>query len=199
MAEDDKIDIPGDFPGEADDPGDAVISGDPDIIAEKKKNLLTHLKLERYKDIANSWSSILQKFRAEAISLMSGLGTVVMTWFQIRKMVVRGRSEVRALGNAEGRLAGRAAERAERRADRLESSAGTATSGAAKRARAVATAMETPPPPGGELMPPPQAEMSFMLDPMNYLTVGLPIIFIWSSVVAWFKRRHRTTDTQGGK
>lgn len=197
MAEDDKIEIPQDFPGDAPDPS---ISDDPEVIAEKKKNLLMHLKLERYKDIAKSWGSILQTFRAEAISLMSGLGTGVMSWFQIRKMVVKGRAEVRAEGKAEGRIAGRAAERAERKADRMESAAGgSVTVGAARKARAVATAMDAPPPPGGELMPPPGSDLSFMLDPMNYLTVGLPIIFIWSSLVAWFKRRHRAADTQGGK
>ena len=168
------------------------ISQDPEVLAEEKKNRIWHLKLERYKEMAGAVGVILQAFKSEAMSLISGVGTLVVGWFQIRKMVVKGRAEVRAEGRAqgtlEGRVAGRAAERADRKADRIEMAPH----------KAPVTAMPPPPPPGGELAPPPDTTViggtPFMLDPMNYITVGLPVIFVWSTVFTWMKRRRKQLE-----
>ena len=59
-------------------PQDPAIANDPEVLAEAKKTRIWHLRLERYKDIAKAVGIILQTFRAEAISLMSGLGTLVV-------------------------------------------------------------------------------------------------------------------------
>jgi hypothetical protein len=188
-----------------------VIERDPEVLAEVKKNRLLQLKLERWKETAGAVGVVLQTFKAEAMSLTSGVGTLVVGWFQIRKWVAKGRAEVkaegRAQGTAEGRVAGRAAERAERRADRAEAAGQGYGSGqgqvAEGRARKPASAPEPPPPPGGEMMAMPSTSTNldptpFMLDPMNYVTVGLPVIFIWSTVLAWFKRRRKQLEKKGG-
>lgn len=169
---------------------------DPEVMAEVKKNRLLHLRLERWKETAGAVGVILQTFKAEAMSLMSGVGTLVVGWFQLRKYVVKGRAEVRAegraQGTAEGRVAGRAAERSERRADRAE---------ARGESRPTVVPTEFPPSPGGTLMAVPDTastmeQHAFMADPMNYVTVGLPIIFVWSTILAWVKRRRKQLEAK---
>lgn len=236
MSEDkDKIKIPEDFPGQGNGDGqtkpNSSIEKDPEVLAEIKKNKLLHLKLERWKETAGALGVVLQTFKAEAMSLTSGIGTLVLGWFQIRKMVVRGRAETKAEGRregtAEGRVAGRAAERAERREDRREARTGASdrTTGAGEgygsgsgragvshaeakppkpvKPKPVSSSMPPPPPPGGELMPPPidvssPSPLAAYLDPMNYVTVFVPVIFIWSSVVAWLKRKKKIQNKEAG-
>ncbi len=165
---------------------------DPEVLAEIKKNKILHLRLERWKETAGAMGVVFQTFKAEAMSLTSGIGTLVLGWFQIKKVVVRGRAETKAEGRmegwAKGRIAGRAAERAERREDRHE------------KPLAV-EAMSPPPPPGGELVAEPMnitASMSPYLDPMNYATILVPVVFIWSSVIAWLKRKRKNQNKEAG-
>ncbi len=96
MNDDKKIEIPKDFPGEPAQVNSSV-SKDPEVLAEEKKNRIWHLKLERWKEIASAMGFFLRTFRAEAISLMSGLGTLVVGWYQLRKWVLVGRKDVRHL------------------------------------------------------------------------------------------------------
>lgn len=197
--DDDKINVPEDFPGTGDGGPETPkneVEKDPEVLAEIKKNKLLHLKLERWKETAGALGVVLQTFKAEAMSLTSGIGTLVIGWFQIRKVVARGRAETKAEGRiegrAEGRIAGRAAERAERREDRM----GTTR---AESRPAKPKPVATMPPPGGELMPvelTASMPTSPYLDPMNYVTVMLPMVFIWSSVVAWLKRKRKNQNKE---
>lgn len=177
------------------EPVNPVIENDPEVLAEVKKNRILHLKLERWKDSAAAVGVVLQTFKAEAMSLISGVGTLVVGWFQIRKMVAKGRAEVRAAGRAqgvaEGRMAGRAAERQERQVDKQEQ---VAQSKPAKAKPMAVATVEVPAPEMTEL-----AGNSFMMDPMNYVTVGLPVVFIWSSIIIWLKKKRKKLAEQGGK
>ena len=69
------------------------IDDDPDILAEKKKSLIWKLRLERYTQLSTAIGVILHNFRAEAISLVSGAGTLVLGWFQIKRWILDGGSE----------------------------------------------------------------------------------------------------------
>lgn len=176
---------------------DPVLDRDPEVLAEEKKNRIWHLKLERWKEIVKAVAFSLQTFKAEAVSLTSGIGTLVVGWFQVKKWVVQGRAETRAEGRAEGKVAGRAQERAERREDRAESSGygsghgrlGTSPRKAAEPVVELAPVAEAAPP----------DHRSMLLDPMSYLTVALPVVFVLSTVRAWIKRKNKSADVQGGK
>jgi hypothetical protein len=180
------------------------IDNDPEVLAEVKKNRILHLKLERWKETASAVGVVLQTFKAEAMSLISGVGTLVVGWFQIRKMVIKGRAEVKAEGTSEVRSAGRSTEK---KFDRAEMAGGSGYGSGHGRLGGVhkptRTTMAPPPPPGGELMVPPDTtameSKPFMLDPMNYVTVGLPVIFVWSSILAWVKRKRKLSKIEGGQ
>jgi len=228
----DKIKIPDDFPGQGTGDGgedgsvNPEVEKDPEVIAEEKKLRLSQLKWKRYIVGFKGIAVGLQTFKSEAVSLVSGLGTLVVGWFQLRKWISQGRTDVKAVGRAQGRAEGRAQERAERKEDRVNAGqqradqktevgtgsgygSGTGRLGGgrreqvvveAKRVKTPAGKMELPPPPGGEMMPPPATEIPTVhfFDPMNSMTVALPVIFIGSSVVAWIKRKKKISE-QGGR
>jgi hypothetical protein len=169
------------------------ISQDPEVLAEEKQNRIWHLKLERYKEMATAVSVILQTFKSEAVSLVSGVGTLVIGYFQVRKYVVQGRHDVKAV-RSEGVTLGYG-------------------SGQGRLGRAHIHQIETPPPPPkrgdtSDLMPPPQQSSMFsgvlgfpdtgesierlgFADPINYFQVLAIVVFIWSSLAAWAKRKKK--------
>jgi len=67
---------------------------DQEILAEERKSKLWHLRLERYAEVAKTVSIILQAFKAEAVSLVSGIGTLILGWYHIKKWITRGQKEV---------------------------------------------------------------------------------------------------------
>lgn len=214
--DDDKIKVPEDFPGEPEAPEqpeqvDPVLDNDPDVLAAKKKNKLLHLKLDRYKEIAGTVGTILQTFKAEAMSLTSGVGTLVVGWFQIRKWVAHGRSESRVEGRAMGREEGRAAERSERKEGKakvtptpneISSISGAGYGSGSGKLGATETRKIGPLVEKMESVQPLMAvaeirTSSFMLDPMNYATIILPIVFAWTSKVAWNNRKKKLAEKGG--
>lgn len=211
-----KIKVPEDFPGEGTGPGDVqepapVEEKDPEVLAEQKKNKIWHLKMERYKDIANSVAELLKTFRAEVVSLMSGAGSVVVGWFQIKKLILRGRAETKVeahglgirgtgprsetgggngYGSGSGRLgAGHRHEHAKFETKTVEGIPVKKEVASSTMVESVAPAMAATVMDGSSLM----------ADPMNYVMIGLPVVFVWSSAVAWFKRKKKMAEKQGGK
>lgn len=157
------------------------LSNDPEIRAEEKKNKIWHLRFERWKEGATAVSFFLQTFKAEAVSLMSGLGTLVVGWYQLRRWVVRGRAE----GHPRDRFK-----------NRQESGSGENAGGGAGRREDVLSLTT------GELAAPaPELSMyhNLMTDPVNYVTIVLPAVFIWSSIQSWVKRQKKLAERNGGK
>jgi hypothetical protein len=72
-------------------PVNPAVENDPEVLAERKKNLLMHLKLVRWQETATAIGFFIRTFKSEAVSLVSGVGTLVVGWFQIKKWVVQGR------------------------------------------------------------------------------------------------------------
>jgi len=145
------------------------MDSDPEVIAEKKKTLLMHLRIERYKEMATAVGFFLQTFKSETVSLVTGAGTLVVGWYQLRKWAAEGRAEVQAL--------------------KVE-----AATTHPPRPRASAPAGETMESVEVSAAPSPEIPQSPMTDPMNYVTVGLPAIFIWSSAKAWLKHRKKKEE-----
>lgn len=169
-------------------PEQSPFSQDPDVLAEEKKNRIWHLKLERYKEMASVVVVILQAFKSEAVSLVSGVGTLVVGWFQVRKWVIQGRHDVVAASTGQGFGIGH---------------------GRVGHARKTETLEAPPPPPKRgdttDLMPPPGTEVvgvasamghgaTDMTDPMNYFSVVTLLVFIGSSVSVWRKRKNKSAE-----
>jgi hypothetical protein len=196
MADDDKIEIPKDFPGEP--PVDPSIGKDPEVIAAQKENILLHLKLERYKDMAKAVGVILQTFKAEAVSLMSGLGTLVVGWFQLKKWVIQGRHETKAISQQE--MVSTKTKTTHRKP--VSSVSQGYGSGSGRLGSRHQEPVGMAPPPSGELVPTstpniPENLQTVFTDPMSYVPVLTALVFIWSSWKAWMKRKAK--QSEGGK
>lgn len=157
------------------------ISEDPEIRAEEKKNRIWHLKLERYKEIANAVGVILQTFKAEAVSLVSGVGTLVIGWFQVRKYVLQGRSEVRALRSAAPVEARAGAQHRERPT--------TAQEPAPAKTSPFLEGVMGVPETGAVL-----ERNNGFADPMNYFPIVTLVVFIGSSIAVWRKRKNKPVE-----
>ena len=157
------------------------ISQDPEVIAEEKKLRIWQIRLERYQVLAKAIAVFIQTFRAEAVSLMSGIGTLVLGWFQIRKWVLTGKKEVKQL-----------------RADlpRAESPAHTSarTHRATRPSAPVATNTSEVSVPSDSSLPMP----ALVTDPNTYVWIGLVVAFVWSSIVTWAKKRSKPSTESGG-
>ena len=154
------------------------VDQDPDVLAEAKKNRIWHLRLERYKDLALGISIILQTFKAEAISLVSGAGTLVLGWFQVRKWIAQGRHEVAQV--SEPRPTAMALHHKPRKAEMPVAPVSSLLEGI----QGVPDTTETTVP------------NTILGDPMNYFPAITLVVFVWSSVVVWFKRKKKL---EGGK
>ena len=153
---------------------DKKVEQDPEVLAEEKQNRIWHLKMERYKEMAGAVSVILQTFKSEAISLVSGVGTLVVGWFQVRKWVIQGRHEVRAEAAASKPL-----ERVS------EMRRPTDKNSEQQYQEVVGMASPAPTP-------------TVLGDPMTYVPVLTLLVFVWSSLAAWAKRKRKISDL-GGK
>lgn len=180
------------------------VDRDPEVLAEAKKNRIWHLRLERYTAVATAIGSILQTFKAEAVSLVSGIGTLVIGWFQIRKWVVQGRNEVREAHLVEANVASKtvthqhAGQKAVSR-QRPEQQAEVAPRRIERPTRKPTSA---PPAPAAEefagIATTQAPEPNAFADPMTYVPAGTLVVFVWSFIISWRKRRQRQAD-KGGK
>lgn len=152
------------------------LSQDPDVLAEEKKTKIWHIRMERYTEVAKTVATILQTFKAEAVSLVSGTGTLVIGWFQVRKYVLQGRNEVKAL-KAEVQAVPVAKHRK-----------GTQEHVAVKSSALVEGVMGVPE--TGVVL---ERNNGFS-DPMNYFPVVTMAVFIGSLVAVWRKRKNKATE-----
>lgn len=67
----------------------ANLENDPDILAAKKRNILSFLKWQRHVETAKAMGFLFKTFRSEAASLTFGVLTLVTGFFQIKKYVTR--------------------------------------------------------------------------------------------------------------
>ena len=141
------------------------ISQDPDVLKEEKKNRIWHLRMERWMEAAKAVSVILQAFKAEAVSLVSGIGTLVVGWYHIRKVILAGRKAVKQESQVAESVA----------VPKLSSS---------KHMVQHKALVEIPMP-----VPPLPVETPILADPFNYFSVLVVVAFIWSSIALWLKRR----------
>ncbi len=147
--------------------GPQSLDNDPEVMAAKKKSLLLQLKLERATVVAKFILYLLNSFRAEAISLVTGAGALVVGWTQVRKHYFQGKREVRAArDSAFGPHA-----------------PSTMRAGGSGRGPASTEATTGMPDDMSALMPD-----TLMGDPWNYLGVAFVVIAVWSSIIAWLKR-----------
>lgn len=168
-------------PGEAPVGARPEVEDDPDVIAEEKKLRIWQLRIQRFGLIAKGVSLGLQTFKAEAVSLVSGIGTLVLGWFQLKKWVLTERHEVKALARAtearassEGGAGHGRPEAAEARVparsgdlrELLESAGGVPVD--------LSRRVEVP---------------TMMTDPNTYVWMALVVAFVASSVRAWLKSR----------
>lgn len=70
---------------------------DPEAKKEADEIKVKMARLEYYKELAKVVAVWLQMFKAEAVSLVSGVGTLLLGWFQIRKWVIQGRAEIKTM------------------------------------------------------------------------------------------------------
>jgi hypothetical protein len=198
---DDKLSPPEDPSGVKPTQENPVVEKDPEVLAEVIKNRIWHLKLERWMETAKAIGFFLQTFKAEAVSLMSGLGTLVVGWFQLKKWVIQGHKETKSFSHQ-----GASFPKAKETRKRMESSEGQgygSGSGRVGASRQEPVQMDPPPPPFGELVLDPTAGslpgklQTMFTDPMTYVPVLTLLVFIWSSWKAWLKRKAK--QAEGGK
>ena len=182
------------------------VEHDPEVLAEEKQNRIWHLKLERYKEMAGAVSVILQTFKSEAISLVSGIGTLVVGWYQVKKYAFQGHAESRAVKSVElgqAQVLGKGAGKGY--------GSGSGRLGHTHNQQAG----EAPPPPPrrgdtSDLMPPPgseligvaasiEKELTVFSDPMTYTPLFTAIVFAWSSKIAWDKRKKKKLAEEASK
>ncbi len=168
------------------------LEDDPEIFAAKKKNRLLELKSERFLIVMSIISKGMKLFRAEAVSLVSGVGTLWVGYYQIKKRVSISKREAK---ENTSEVVIKALPR------RREASAPTATSKetkhlASKTHRRIdldGGHYDVTLPPNFSMHEvqteaPTAAEKDYFLDPGFYLGIIVIVIFVWSTVMAWKKR-----------
>ncbi len=73
------------------------LDNDPEILAERKKNILSALRLERAVNTGKAVGSLIHAFKYEAASLVSGAGVIVFGYFRIKKEIIVGHRETQAM------------------------------------------------------------------------------------------------------
>jgi hypothetical protein len=68
---------------------------DPEIKKEAERIKIKMMRLEYYKALAGVILVWLQAFKAEAVSLVTGVGTIIMGYYRIKKWVLRSRTEIK--------------------------------------------------------------------------------------------------------
>jgi hypothetical protein len=158
----------------------------PEVIQEEVRLRVRMLRLHYYREVARTVAVFLQTFKAEAVSLMSGLGTMVLGWYQLKKWVLVGRQEVRAVREGEGGGA-----------EKVSPENQTVS----KLLRQGQEALPPPPPPGGEelqmVASAPMPTPTMFSDSATYVWLGIAGVFVVSSVKAWLKRRKKATESTG--
>lgn len=149
---------------------------DPEIVAEERKSRILHIRLERYKEIAGAIGVILQTFKAEAISLVSGVGTLTVGFYQVRKWAIQGRHEVKLSGISEQV---KSAQTQAAHPVVVPSKGGNS---------ALLEGVLGVPETGIALEP-----VTGFSDPMNYFPAITLVVFVWSSLMAWNKRKKRNS------
>lgn len=174
----------------------AVPERDPDVLAEQKKNKIWHLRLERYREGVVTFGFFLQTFRSESVSLVSGLGTLVAGWFQIRKWVAQGRAESRSAGQhdqLEYQVSGKGVLEIKSTKAHPAVKALAVKPSAHPKIDALQLDLQTTTLAPSEI--PPQVRTE---DPMNYALAGLTAVFVLSSIAAWVKRKRKQIENTGG-
>jgi hypothetical protein len=197
------------------------VSRDPEVLAEEKKSRIWHLRLERYAEVAKTVGVILQTFRAEAVSLVSGIGTLILGWYHIKKWIARAHQapETPAQLQAQPELRSIRRELIKMSSAQRHAKKGTAahpvmlaSSPASRSATAWPVYSEDSSgggdSGGGASSAPPmatitlsdgqiQADIPTLQDPMIYLLVAVAAAFVWSTWASWIKRR-RAAKKEGG-
>ena len=70
---------------------------DPEAQHEADEIKVKRLKLEYYKELAGVIAVYLQTFKTEAVSLVSGVGTLVMGYYQLKKWVVQNKADIKVI------------------------------------------------------------------------------------------------------
>jgi hypothetical protein len=210
--EKEKIRIPEDFPGTGTGgpAAPADVEKDPDVLAEEKKSRIWHIKLERYKELAGAIGFFLRTFKAEAVSLVSGLGTLVVGGYQIRKWVVQNHAEIKTERKESQKVETLAAPRTETKTGQGFGSGSGRLGGAHKnghvsagvhKLRPLSERMEKVQAQAVEVGSPALAVISEKLtpmsDPMNYAPILTLLVFVWSSWKAWLKKKNKQLENGG--
>lgn len=165
---------------DAQPPVDPKVEQDPAVIQEEVRLRVRMLRLKYYQEVFKTIAAGIQTFKTEAVSLMSGLGTLVLGWYQLRKWVLVGRKEVKEL---------RAVEHAQPVAPRAEARAGGGSGRHTPRPTATATAVPAPAPEAVGL-----AEPTMFTDGATYAWFAFIAAFLVSSVMTWLKRKRKAAE-----
>lgn len=180
-----------------------AVEKDPEVIAEEKKLRLSELRWKRYIISFKGIAIGLQTFKAEAISLVSGIGTLVLGWYQLKKWVLTGRKEVNQMENKSLRVEATAVPLVKRESrDEIGHTSGAGYGSSSANTAATASRRVKPAP-----TPAPTAEVvtmtpsveipTIMMDPQIYLWIGLLGTFVWSSWKSWLKKKNKQLESGG--
>lgn len=73
--------------------GDPRVENDPEVLAEERRLRIKQLRLQYYKDLAGTVKVFLQTFKTEAMSLVSGISTLVLGYYEVKRWVLKGHRE----------------------------------------------------------------------------------------------------------
>lgn len=171
--------------------GNPQIENDPEVLAEERRLRVRLLRLRYYKEVAGTIKVFLQTFKTEATSLVSGLGTLVLGYYQIKKWVLDQRRETTVTHSASGRSMARP--------EHLEVKIGKDGKMVVERKKPKATKPE-PQLEARELVATaPAPEPTFVSDPMFYALIITGLAFgLTSGKLAWKKWRSNNDRSSTG-
>ncbi len=73
----------------------ADLAMDPDVLAARKRNLLSKLKMQQAMNYAKTVGFFIHTFREESVNVIAGITTLVMGYFQIRKYSKKNKLETK--------------------------------------------------------------------------------------------------------
>jgi hypothetical protein len=76
---------------------EAISAEEHELLEAETEIKIKRMRLEYYKEWAGVIAVWIQTFKTEAVSLVSGIGTLVLGWYQVRKWAVENRTEIKQL------------------------------------------------------------------------------------------------------
>jgi hypothetical protein len=150
------------------------VEKDPAVIQEAVRLRVRLLRLKYYQEVFKTISLGFQTFKSEAVSFVSGVGTLILGWYQLKKWILVGGSEVKK--EAEG-IKSQAAHTAP-----LEISNKHIT----REPKATVTIV--PNQSQIQMMP---HESVTIIDNTTYTLFGFILVFLVSTVMVWFKHKNK--------